>query len=75
MYRFSRTTAPMQNWLIFYVECRRWPQLIGAIKLGKLPTVVIRLVENLISRLPELDIPDIIPVLLHKMPSKTFSSA
>ena len=56
---------PMRDWLTFYIERRLWPRLMGAIDSGNLPTAIIRQVEKLISRLPNLCIPDIKPSLLH----------
>jgi len=56
---------PMPGWLSFYSERRLWPYLIGAIDSGHMPVEAIRLVERLIRRLPELDIPDAAPTLLH----------
>jgi protein-ribulosamine 3-kinase len=56
---------PMADWLAFYTERRLWPRLMGAIESGHLPTDSIRQVERLISRLPNLDIPEVEPALLH----------
>ncbi len=56
---------PMRDWLAFFAERRLWPRLMGAIDSGHLPTAVIRKVEKLIHRLPELDIPETQPALLH----------
>ncbi len=56
---------PMRDWLSFYTERRLWPRLMGAIESGNLPTHVIRQVETLINRLPNLYIPEIVPTLLH----------
>jgi protein-ribulosamine 3-kinase len=56
---------PTQNWLTFYIERRLWPRLMGAIDSGYLPTEVIRQVERLIQRLPDLGIPEVEPCLLH----------
>ena len=55
----------MPDWLSFYTERRLWPRLMGAIDSGNLPTTTIRQVEQLISRLPNLCIPEIVPSLLH----------
>jgi len=56
---------PMNNWLAFYAERRLWPRLMGAINTGHMPTSAIREVEKLIQRLPNLDVPETIPTLLH----------
>lgn len=55
----------MEDWPTFYVECRLRPGLKLAIDSGNLPPVVIRKIEKLISRLPRLCGPEIIPSLLH----------
>ena len=57
--------APMSDWPTFYAERRLWPGLRLAIDSGNMPPVVIRQVEKLISRLPELCGPEIVPSLLH----------
>ena len=57
--------APMSDWPAFYAERRLWPGLRLAIDSGNMPPVVIRQVEKLISRLPELCGPEIVPSLLH----------
>lgn len=56
---------PAEDWLTFYIERRLWPRLFGAIDSGFMPTPIIRQVEQLISRLPFLGIPEVQPVLLH----------
>ena len=56
---------PMDDWAVFYAERRIWPRFMGAINAGQLPTDVIRLVEKLISRLPDLCGPNVEPALLH----------
>jgi protein-ribulosamine 3-kinase len=56
---------PMQDWLTFYTERRLWPRLAGAINSGNLSTDIIRQVERLIARLPQLGIPESVPTLLH----------
>jgi protein-ribulosamine 3-kinase len=56
---------PLNSWPAFYTERRIWPRFMGAIDSGNLPTEVIRQVEKLISRLPDLCGPDIQPTLLH----------
>lgn len=57
--------TPMSDWPTFYAERRLWPGLRLAIDSGNMPLVVIRQVEKLISRLPELCGPEIVPSLLH----------
>ena len=56
---------PAPDWPTFYAERRLWPRLMGAIESGHLPTDAIRRVERLITRLPQLDLPEVHPVLLH----------
>ena len=56
---------PMGDWSSFYAERRLWPRMMGAINSGNLPTKVIRLVENLTQRLPQLCGPEVAPTLLH----------
>jgi protein-ribulosamine 3-kinase len=56
---------PMNDWASFYAERRLWPRLIGAIDSGYLSTALIRQMEKLISRLPELSGPEAVPSLLH----------
>lgn len=56
---------PVSRWLDFYAERRLWPRFMGAIDSGNLPTEAIRRIERLIARLPDLDIPEPIPSLLH----------
>lgn len=56
---------PMQGWLDFYLERRLWPRFMGAIDSGNLPMQSIRQIERLIGRLPGLEIPEVIPSLLH----------
>ncbi len=57
--------TPMSDWPIFYAERRLWPGLRLAVDSGNLPPDVIRSVETLISRLPGLCGPVIVPSLLH----------
>ena len=57
--------TPMSDWPTFYAERRLWPGLRLAIDSGNIPPVVIRQVEKLISRLPELCGPETVPTLLH----------
>ena len=56
---------PVSDWPTFYTERRLWPRLMSAIDSGNMPTTVIRLVEKLILRVPELCGPEIVPSLLH----------
>lgn len=56
---------PLSDWPAFYAERRLWPRFMGAINSGNLPTDVIRQVEKLILRVPELCGPEIVPTLLH----------
>lgn len=56
---------PLSDWPTFYAERRLWPRLIGAIDAGHMPTPLIRQVEQLISRLPDLCGPAVAPTLLH----------
>lgn len=56
---------PLPDWPTFYAERRLWPRLMGAINAGNIPTELIRQVEKLILRLPELCEPEVIPTLLH----------
>lgn len=56
---------PMSTWLNFYAERRLWPSLTAAINAGRLSSALIHKVEKLIARLPDLDIPDCQPALLH----------
>jgi protein-ribulosamine 3-kinase len=56
---------PLEDWLTFYTERRLWPRLMGAIDAGRLPAESIRQIEKLIARLPDLDIPQVEPALLH----------
>ncbi len=62
LYQDNRSMA---DWPSFYAERRLWPRFMGAINAGNLPSDVIRKVEKLISRLPELCGPEVIPTLLH----------
>lgn len=56
---------PLPDWPSFYAERRLWPRLMGAINAGNMPTELIRQVETLIRRLPQLCDPQVIPTLLH----------
>ena len=57
--------TPMGDWPTFYAERRLWPGLRLAIDSGHLPEAVIRQVERLIARVPELCGPEVAPSLLH----------
>ena len=57
--------TPMSDWPTFYVERRLWPGLRLAIDSGNMPPDVIRQVEKLISRIPELCGSEILQALLH----------
>jgi protein-ribulosamine 3-kinase len=56
---------PLDDWPTFYAERRIWPRFMGAINAGNMPTDIIPMMENLISRLPELCGPAILPTILH----------
>ena len=56
---------PLSDWTTFYAERRLWPRFIGAIDSGNMPTDVIKSMEKLIMRLPDLCGPDVAPTLLH----------
>ncbi len=56
---------PINDWLPFYTERRLWPRFMGAIDSGRLSTEIIRQVEKFIQRIPDLDIPETEPRLLH----------
>jgi len=55
----------LSDWPTFYAERRLLPGLRLAIDSGNMPPAVIRQVERLISRLPELCGPEVVPSLLH----------
>lgn len=57
--------TPMDDWSSFYAECRLQPGLELAIESGQVPLAVIRQVEKLITRLPELCGDPVAPTLLH----------
>ena len=57
--------TPMSDWVTFYAERRLWPGLRLAIDSGNIPARLIRQVEKLISCLPKLCGPEIVPTLLH----------
>ncbi|MBX3010984.1 MAG: fructosamine kinase family protein [Caldilineaceae bacterium] len=56
---------PLADWPTFFAERRLWPRFMAAIDTGHLPTPTIRLVEQLLARLPTLCGPSIAPALLH----------
>jgi fructosamine-3-kinase len=56
---------PLDSWAGFFSERRLWPRLAGAVNSGNLPSAVIRQVEKLIVRFPQLCGPEPIPTLLH----------
>jgi protein-ribulosamine 3-kinase len=56
---------PLTTWSDFFAERRLWPRLMGAIDSGNLPSPIIRDLEKLIQRLPDLCGPDPVPALLH----------
>jgi fructosamine-3-kinase len=62
---FYQDNRPLPDWPMFYAERRLWPRFMGAINAGHLPTDVIRLVEKLIRRIPELCDSATVPTLLH----------
>jgi protein-ribulosamine 3-kinase len=57
--------TPMGDWPTFYAERRLWPGLKLAVDSGNMPPVIARQVEKLISRLPKLCGPKVVPSLLH----------
>ncbi len=62
---FYQDNRPLHDWPTFFAERRLWPRLMGAIDAGRLPSPLIRQIEKLISRLPQLCGPEITPSLLH----------
>jgi fructosamine-3-kinase len=62
---FYQDNRPLGDWPTFYAERRLWPRLVGAINAGQLPSEVIRQLEKLILRIPELCDRDVLPTLLH----------
>ncbi|MFN2291256.1 MAG: fructosamine kinase family protein [Anaerolineae bacterium] len=56
---------PVGDWPAFYAERRLWAGLRLAIDSGHLPRELRRQVEQVISRLPALCGPDVVPSLLH----------
>ncbi len=62
---FYQDNRPVRDWPTFFAERRLWPRLIGAIDAGRLPSPLIRQIEKLIARLPQLCGPEVVPSLLH----------
>lgn len=56
---------PLDDWVDFFAERRLLPRLMSAIDAGHLPSGLIRQIEKLISRLPDLCGPNVEPTLLH----------
>ncbi len=57
--------TPTGNWPEFYAERRLRPGLRLAVDSGNMPSVLVRQVEKLISRVPELCGPAVEPTLIH----------
>jgi protein-ribulosamine 3-kinase len=57
--------TPVDDWPAFYVERRLYPGLRLAVDSGNMPPAVIRQVEKLLSRVPQLCGPGVVPTLLH----------
>lgn len=57
--------SPMSDWPTFYAERRLLPGLRLAIDSGNMPPGFIKQLERLISRLPDLCGPEVVPSLLH----------
>lgn len=57
--------GPTADWQTFYAERRLVPALKLAVDSGNLPQAVARQVDTLVSRLPELCGPEVVPALLH----------
>ncbi|MEW5872362.1 MAG: fructosamine kinase family protein [Chloroflexota bacterium] len=57
--------TPMSDWPAFFTERRLVPGLKRAVDSGNLPSPLARQLEQVISRLPELCGPEIVPNLLH----------
>ena len=57
--------TPSGDWPAFYAERRLGPGLRLAVDSGNLPAALVRQVEKVISRLPELCGPEVTPALLH----------
>jgi fructosamine-3-kinase len=62
---FYQDNTPLDDWPTFYAARRLRPALRSAIDAGHLPPDLIRQVERLIARLPELCGPETAPALLH----------
>jgi fructosamine-3-kinase len=61
----AQENTPTRDWPTFYAERRLEPGLRLALDSGNLPPRLIRQVETVISRLPELCGPKAVPTLLH----------
>jgi protein-ribulosamine 3-kinase len=57
--------TPTGDWPTFYAQRRLLPGLKMAVDSGSLPSDCIRLIERLVSRLPGLCGPAVVPTLLH----------
>jgi len=57
--------TPTSDWPSFYAERRLRPGLRLAVDSGNLPAGIARRAEKLISRLPDLCGPEVVPTLLH----------
>jgi protein-ribulosamine 3-kinase len=57
--------TPASDWPTFYAERRLWPGLRLAVDSGNMPPALIRQVESIIARFPELCGPAFAPTLLH----------
>ncbi len=61
----EQDNTPTSDWPTFYAERRLGPGLKLAIDSGNMPLALIRQIEKLISRLPDLCGPEMAPSLLH----------
>jgi fructosamine-3-kinase len=57
--------TPTSDWATFFAERRLQPGLRLAVDSGHLPPAVIRQMEKLVSRVPQLCGPAVVPTLLH----------
>ena len=62
---FYQDNTPMDDWPTFFSERRLWPGLRLAIGSGNMPADLIRQIEKLILRIPDLCGPEVAPTLLH----------
>lgn len=60
-----QNNAPMSDWPEFYAERRLRPMLKGAVNSGHMPPDLTRQIEKVISHLPGLCGPGVVPTLLH----------